>query len=39
LVSDRLVHGRHEGNIHSDHIIDNLMRLSDLVVRTIGEIA
>jgi uridine phosphorylase len=39
VVSDRLVHGRHEGNIHSDHIIDNLMRLSDFVVRTIGEIA
>jgi len=35
VVSDRLNRSKHEGSIHSEHIIDNLMRLSDLIIEVI----
>jgi purine-nucleoside phosphorylase len=35
VVSDRLNQSKHEGNIHSEHIMDNLLRLSDLIIQVI----
>jgi uridine phosphorylase len=35
VVSDRLNQSNHEGNIHSEHIMDNLLRLSDLIIQVI----
>ncbi len=37
VVSDRLNQSNHEGSIHSEHIIDNLLRLSDLIVQVIDS--
>ncbi len=35
VVSDRLNQSKHEGNIHSEHIMDKLLHLSDLVIQVI----
>jgi hypothetical protein len=35
VVSDRLNQSKHEGNIHSEHIMDELLHLSDLVIQVI----
>jgi uridine phosphorylase len=37
VVSDRLVASRHEGNIHSEHIMDKLLCLSSYIVQNIEE--
>jgi hypothetical protein len=35
VVTDRLNQSKHEGNIHSEHIMDKLLRLSDLIIQVI----
>jgi uridine phosphorylase len=35
VVSDRLNQSKHEGNIHSEHIMDELLHLSDLVIQVL----
>jgi hypothetical protein len=35
VVSDRLGRSGHEGNIHSGHVMDNLLSLSELIVGVI----
>jgi purine-nucleoside phosphorylase len=37
VVSDRLVKRQHEGNIHSEHIVDRLLRLGKYIMQTIDE--
>jgi purine-nucleoside phosphorylase len=37
VVSDRLNESRHEGNIHSEHVMDRLLRLSELIVEVIDS--
>jgi len=37
VVSDRLVRLRHEGNIHSTHVMDRLLRLAGYVAQIIEE--
>ncbi|MGZ6268140.1 MAG: phosphorylase family protein [Candidatus Limnocylindrales bacterium] len=36
-VSDRLNESRHEGNIHSEHVMDRLLRLSELIIEVIDS--
>jgi uridine phosphorylase len=35
VVSDRLSQSNHEGSIHSEHIMDKLLHLSDLIIQVI----
>jgi len=37
IISDRLVRLKHEGNIHSEHIMEKLLRLSDYIFQIIEE--
>jgi len=37
VVSDRLSEGRHEGNIHPEHVMDRLLRLSELIIEVIDS--
>ena len=35
VVSDRLTKSKHEGNIHSEHVMDTLLRLSGYIIQMI----
>lgn len=37
VVSDRLVKSKHEGNIHSEHIMEKLLHLSNYLIQIIEE--
>jgi uridine phosphorylase len=38
VISDRLIAGNHEGNIHSEHIMNNLMRVFNCLLNLIDEL-
>lgn len=37
VASDRLIGAKHEGNIHSRHVIEELLRLSGYIIQIIGQ--